>query len=42
VVSDNPQDPSIYKARLNGLKGLSHITVETHTCLDHEHSAGLR
>jgi Co/Zn/Cd efflux system component len=38
VVSDDPQDPSIYKARLNGLKGLSHVTVEAHTCPDHEHS----
>jgi cation diffusion facilitator family transporter len=38
VVSDDPQDPSIYKARLNGLKGLSHVTVEAHTCPHHEHS----
>jgi cation diffusion facilitator family transporter len=37
VVTDEPQDPSIYKARLQGLKGLSHVTVEVHTCLDHEH-----
>jgi cation diffusion facilitator family transporter len=37
VVSDEPQDPSVYKARLKGLKGLSHVTVEAHTCPDHEH-----
>jgi cation diffusion facilitator family transporter len=42
LVTDGPQDPSIYKARLKGLKGLSHVTVEAHTCPDHEHSAGLR
>ena len=41
VVSDEPQDPSIYKARLKGLKGLSHVTVEAHTCPDHEHRPGL-
>jgi Co/Zn/Cd efflux system component len=41
-VSDDPQDPSIYKARLKGLKGPSHVTIEAHTCPDHEHSAGLR
>jgi hypothetical protein len=37
VVSDDPQDPSIYKARLKGLKGLLHVTVEAHTCANHEH-----
>jgi cation diffusion facilitator family transporter len=37
LVTDEPQDPSIYKARLKGLKGLSHVTVEAHTCPDHEH-----
>jgi cation diffusion facilitator family transporter len=37
VVTDEPQDPSIYKARLKGLKGLSHVTVEAHICPDHEH-----
>ena len=36
IVSDAPQDPSIYKARLKDLKGLSHVTVEVHACLDHE------
>jgi cation diffusion facilitator family transporter len=28
VVSDKPQEASVYKARLNVLRGLSHITVE--------------
>jgi Co/Zn/Cd efflux system component len=37
VVTDEPQDPSIYKGRLKGLKGLSHVTVEAHICSDHEH-----
>jgi cation diffusion facilitator family transporter len=37
VVTDEPRDPSIYKTRLKGLKGLSHVTVEVHTCPDHEH-----
>jgi cation diffusion facilitator family transporter len=40
VVTDEPQDPSIYKARLSGLPRLSHLTVEVHTCLDHEHPHG--
>lgn len=38
LVSDHPQDPAIYKARLNGLHGLAHVTVEVHTCPDrHRH-----
>ena len=32
VVSDEPKEPSIYKARLSGLQGLSHVTVEVHRC----------
>ena len=40
VVTDEPQDPSHYKARLKGLEGLSHVTVEVHTCPDHEHPHG--
>jgi cation diffusion facilitator family transporter len=32
VVSDEPQPPSIYKARLEGLAGLSHVTIEVHRC----------
>lgn len=37
VVTDEPQDPSIYKARLKGLPRLSHVSVEVHTCPDHVH-----
>ena len=40
VVSDEPQDPSFYKARLKGLQGLSHISVEVHTCPDHKYLHG--
>ena len=32
VVSDNPQPPEAYKARLAGCVGLSHVTVEVHAC----------
>ncbi|ARQ02764.1 CDF family Co(II)/Ni(II) efflux transporter DmeF [Pseudorhodoplanes sinuspersici] len=32
VVSDAPQAPDTYKARLSGLHGLSHVTVEVHAC----------
>jgi cation diffusion facilitator family transporter len=35
VVSDQPQDPAVYKARLTGLSGLSHVTVEVHACKEH-------
>lgn len=35
VVSDEPQPPPAYKARLEGLSGLSHVTVEVHRCQDH-------
>jgi cation diffusion facilitator family transporter len=34
VVSDHPQPPETYKARLAGCAGLSHVTVEVHTCHD--------
>lgn len=30
VVSDQPQDPDRYKSRLDGLRGLSHVTIEMH------------
>ena len=30
IVSDQPQSPESYKARLAGLAGLSHITIEVH------------
>jgi cation diffusion facilitator family transporter len=32
IVSDQPQSPERYKARLDGLAGLSHITIEVHAC----------
>jgi cation diffusion facilitator family transporter len=32
VVSDKPQAPSVYKQRLRGLAGLSHVTVEVNEC----------
>lgn len=32
IVSDAPFDPDHYKARLRGLPGLSHVTVEVHPC----------
>lgn len=35
VVSDRPKPPEAYKARLDGLVGLSHVTVEVHPCLGH-------
>jgi cation diffusion facilitator family transporter len=35
VVSDRPQEPSAYKLRLARLRGLSHVTIEVHTCPDH-------
>ena len=34
VVSDHPQAPDAYKARLKGIEGLSHVTVEVHRCAD--------
>ena len=32
VVSDSPQSPDAYKARLAGVAGLSHVTIEVHAC----------
>jgi len=32
VVSDHPQAPEAYKSRLEGINGLSHVTVEVHRC----------
>jgi cation diffusion facilitator family transporter len=37
VVSDNPLPPQIYKRRLGGLRGLSHVTIEVETC-PHAHA----
>jgi cation diffusion facilitator family transporter len=39
VVSDRPQAPSFYKARLAGIAGLSHMTIEVHLCPDHARKA---
>ena len=39
MVSDHPQAPSAYKARLEGIEGLSHVTIEVHLCPDHERKA---
>lgn len=33
LVSDHPKEPAVYKRRLRGLKGLSHVTVEVERCL---------
>jgi cation diffusion facilitator family transporter len=33
VVSDAPQAPAVYKERLEGLPGLSHVTIEVNACL---------
>ena len=39
VVSDNPQRPAVYKERLEGIDGLSHVTVEVHRCEGHRAAA---
>lgn len=39
MVSDHPQAPSAYKHRLEGISGLSHMTIEVHACPDHERKA---
>jgi hypothetical protein len=39
VVADHPQAPSVYKQRLDGIEGLSHVTVEVHACAGHERAA---
>ena len=35
IVSDEPRPPAVYKARLAGLRGLSHVTVEVQPCPGH-------
>ncbi|MEG9528614.1 MAG: CDF family Co(II)/Ni(II) efflux transporter DmeF [Hyphomicrobiales bacterium] len=35
LVSDDPQPPAHYKARLAGVRGLSHVTVEVQPCPGH-------
>jgi hypothetical protein len=32
LASDHPLAPAIYKRRLNGLRGLSHVTIEVEAC----------
>jgi cation diffusion facilitator family transporter len=39
VVADLPQAPSAYKQRLEGIVGLSHVTVEVHACEEHGRKA---
>jgi cation diffusion facilitator family transporter len=39
IVSDRPQPPDSYKARLAGIAGLSHVTVEVHRCKGGRHAA---
>ena len=41
IVSDEPQAPELYKARLARMRGLSHVTIEVHACSHgaHPHSA---
>jgi cation diffusion facilitator family transporter len=39
VVSDRPQQPAAYKHRLEGIAGLSHVTIEVHACEDHKRKA---
>ena len=36
IVSDAPQPPAAYKARLSGIEGLAHVTVEVHPCPGHD------
>ncbi len=35
VVSERPQPPAVYKVRLGGITGLSHVTIEVQPCTDH-------
>jgi cation diffusion facilitator family transporter len=34
LVAEHPQTPAAYKARLSGIEGLSHVTVEVHRAAD--------
>jgi cation diffusion facilitator family transporter len=38
IVSDQALPPNAYKERLRGIPGLSHITVEIHSCPEHARS----
>lgn len=46
IVSDRPESPAYYKRRLNGLPGLSHVSVEVELCrgshVDHMREANVR
>jgi cation diffusion facilitator family transporter len=33
IVAADPQPPAVYKERLAGIAGLSHVTIEVHPCL---------
>jgi Co/Zn/Cd efflux system component len=35
IVSDTVRSPEECKARLSGIEGLSHVTIEVHQCRDH-------
>ena len=35
LVTEHPEAPAVYKRRLAGLPGLSHVTVEVERCPDH-------
>lgn len=39
VISDHPQQPAVYKERLAGMAGLSHVSIEVHRCDGPEHRA---
>ena len=39
IVADQPQRPAAYKQRLDGIEGLSHVTIEVHACKDAERKA---
>lgn len=41
ILSDHAMDPDAYKARLSGIEGLSHVTVEVRQCPDHLPSSQL-
>jgi Co/Zn/Cd efflux system component len=36
IVTDEPHPPSVYKGRLEGLAGLSHVTIEVQACPGHD------
>jgi cation diffusion facilitator family transporter len=40
IVSDHPQEPAVYKARLLDIDLLSHVTIEVNACPDHAPSRG--